>query len=129
MALAASCVVSWLLIWSTKDIQLLTDSAVLRFLHSRAAATAMPAAESYLILPAALFLLYVVFQFHLQRVWDAVMVLPAVFPDGEPLGEHEPAIVRGLLRAHFRWMSPDPSSTGFAEKRAARCCWPIGCCR
>jgi len=119
VALAVSCVVSWLLIWSTKDLQLLTDSAVLRFLHSHAAATALPTAEFYLILPAALFIFYLVFQFHLQRVWDAVMVLPAIFPDGEPLGEHEPAIIRYLLRAHFRWMSPDPSSTGFAERAGA----------
>jgi uncharacterized protein YjbI with pentapeptide repeats len=119
IALAASCAASWLLIWSTKDLQLLTDSAVLRFLHSRAAAAALPAAESYLILPAGLFLLYVVFQFHLQRVWDAVMVLPAIFPDGEPLGEREPEIIRGLLRAHFRWMSPDPAQAGFAERAGA----------
>ena len=109
----------WLLIWSTRDIQLLTDSAVLRFLHSRAAATAMPAAESYLIIPAALFIVYLIFQFHLQQVWASVMVLPAVFPDGEVLGEHEPAIVRSLLRAHFRWMSPDPAQAGFAERAGA----------
>ena len=119
VALTASCVVSWLLIWSTKDMQLLTDSAILRFLHSRTAAAALPTAEFYLILPAVLFILYLVFQFHLQRVWDAVMVLPAVFPDGEPLGEHEPEIIRGLLRAHFRWMDPDPSSAGFAERAGA----------
>ena len=117
--LSASCVVSWLLIWSTKDLQLLTDSALLRFLHSRAAATAMPTAEFYLILPTVLFILYLVFQFHLQRVWDAVMVLPAIFPDGETLGEDGPAIIRYLLRAHFRWMNPDSSSTGFAERAAA----------
>jgi uncharacterized protein YjbI with pentapeptide repeats len=119
VALATSCVVSWLLIWSTKDLQLLTDSALLRFLHSRAAATAMPTAEFYLILPAVLFIVYLVFQFHLQRVWDAVMVLPAVFPDGEILGEDQPAVIRYLLRAHFRWINPDPSSTGFAERAGA----------
>jgi uncharacterized protein YjbI with pentapeptide repeats len=107
---------SWLLIWKTKDIQLLTDSAIVPYLHSAAAATAMPTDEIYLIAPVALFILYLVFQFNLQRLWDAVLELPAVFPDGRTLGEKEPRIVKGLLRAHFRWMNQDAPSTRVIER-------------
>ncbi len=108
--------ISWLMIWKTKDVQLLSDSAIIPFLHSPAAATALPTDEIYLIAPVALFILYLVFQYHLQRLWDAVLELPAVFPDGRTLGEKAPRIVTGLLRAHFRWMNQDAPSTRVIEK-------------
>jgi len=115
-AMTSVSALSWLLIWKTKDVQLVTDSAVIPFLHSRTAATALPTAESYLAVPSVLFILYLVFQFHLQRMWDAVLELPAIFPDGHTLGDRSPAIIQGLLRTHFRWMNPDPSSTRLVEK-------------
>ena len=108
--------ISWLMIWKTKDIQLLTDSAIVPYLHSAAAATAMPTVEIYLIAPVALFILFLVFQFNLQRLWDSVLELPAVFPDGRTLGEKETRIVKGLLRAHFRWMNQDAPSTRVIER-------------
>ena len=116
---SALSVLSWLLIAKTRDTQLLGNSAVIPFLHSRAAAAALPTAESYLILPAVLFSLYVLFHFHLQRLWDAVAELPAIFPDGHTLGDSGPGIITGLLRTHFRWMNPDPSSTRLVEKSAS----------
>jgi uncharacterized protein YjbI with pentapeptide repeats len=108
--------VIWLVVWKTRDIQLLTDSAVIPYLHSPAAADAMPTDEIYLIAPVLLFILYLVFQFNLQRLWDAVLELPAVFPDGHTLGEKEPRIVKGLLRAHFRWLNQDAPSTRVIER-------------
>jgi uncharacterized protein YjbI with pentapeptide repeats len=107
---------SAVLIWMTKDFQLLTNSAVLFFLRSPAAAAALPTVQFYLAAPVALFILYLVFQFHLQHLWDLVLELPAVFPDGRTLGENEPRIVVGLLRAHFRWMNVDAPSTRLVEK-------------
>jgi len=116
VAMISACAAVWLILWKTRDVQLLTDSSLIPFLHSRAAAAALPTDESYLIMPAVLFVLYLALQFHLQRLWDAVLELPAVFPDGHVLGEREPAIVLGLLRTHFRWIDQDPSSTRLVEK-------------
>ncbi|HWF37548.1 MAG TPA: pentapeptide repeat-containing protein [Candidatus Acidoferrales bacterium] len=116
VALLSLCALSALLIWMTKDYQLLTNSAVLFFLHSSAAASALPTVQFYLIAPMVLFVVYLVLQFHLQHLWDLVLELPAVFPDGRALGENEPRIVLGLLRAHFRWMNADAPSTRFVEK-------------
>jgi len=107
---------SWLMIWKTKDVQLLTDSAIIPFLHSSAAAAALPTAEMYLIVPVLLLCVYLLFQYHLQRLWDAVLELPAVFPDGRILGEKQPRIITGLLRLHFHWMNQDPPSTRLIEK-------------
>jgi uncharacterized protein YjbI with pentapeptide repeats len=114
--MTAASVLSWLVIWRTRDVQLLTDSAIIPFLHSHAAAAALPTAESYLIVPVVLLILYLLFHFHLQRLWDAVLELPAIFPDGHTLGDSGPGIITGLLRTHFRWMNPDPSSTRLVEK-------------
>lgn len=107
---------SLLMIWKTKDVQLVTDAAILPFLRSQAAAAALPTGEIYLIAPALLLCLYLVFQYHLQRLWDAVLELPGVFPDGHALGEQGPWIVTGLLRLHFRWMNHDAPSTRLIEK-------------
>jgi uncharacterized protein YjbI with pentapeptide repeats len=107
---------SWLMIWKTKDVQLISDSSIFPFLHSQAASTAFPTAEIYLIAPALLLAVYLTFQYHLQRLWDAVLELPAIFPDGHSLDEHRPWIVTGLLRVHFRWMNQDAPSTRFIEK-------------
>ncbi len=107
---------SCLTIWKTKDVQLLTDSAIIPYLHSAAAAAAAPTDEIYLIAPAALLAVYLWFLYNLQRVWDSVLELPAVFPDGRVLGQKGPRIITGLLRTHFRWMNPDAPSTRMIEK-------------
>jgi len=116
VAMALGSLLSWLLIGKTSDGQLVSVSSVLPFLHSHAAASVLPMAESYLIIPVALFICYLVFHFHLQQVWDAVQQLPAIFPDGHELGEDQPSVIVGLLRTHFRWMNPDPSSTRVVER-------------
>jgi uncharacterized protein YjbI with pentapeptide repeats len=112
----AVSVLSCLTIWKTKDVQLLTDSAIIPYLHSAAAAAAAPTDEIYLIAPAALLAVYLWFLYNLQRVWDTVLELPAVFPDGRMLGQQGPRIITGLLRTHFRWMNPDAPSTRMIEK-------------
>jgi uncharacterized protein YjbI with pentapeptide repeats len=107
---------SWLMILKTKDVQLISDSSIFPFLHSAAAASAFPTVEIYLIMPAVLVAVYLTFQYHLQRLWDAVLELPGIFPDGSSLDEHRPWIITGLLRAHFRWLNQDAPSTRFIEK-------------
>lgn len=115
-AVTGASILSWLMIWRTKDIQLVTDSSIFPFLHSRAAATAFPTAELYLIFPVALLSLYVLLHFQLLRMWDSVQELPAIFPDGRTLGDDQPGVITGLLRAHFRWMNPEPSTSNVTER-------------
>jgi len=115
-AMISLSVLSWIMIWATKDFQLLTNSSILRFLHSPEASAALPTVQFYLIAPFALFIVYLVFHFHLQHLWDTVLELPAVFPDGRALGENQPRIVVGLMRVHFRWMNQDAPSTRVIEK-------------
>ena len=115
-ALLVLSAVSLIMIFKTRDVQLLSDSGILSFLPSRALAAALPSDELYLVAPVLLLVAYVWFLYNLQRVWDAVLELPAVFPDGKVLGEKAPRIVLGLLRAHFRWMNTHAPSTRRLEK-------------
>lgn len=110
--------ISWLIIWKTTDVQLLTNSALIFYFHSRGAAV-IPTAQIYLLAPLVLLSLYLVFQFHLQKVWDAALELPAIFPDGHPLDDRGPAIIVGLLRAHFWWINRDAPSTRWVEKTSS----------
>ena len=116
VATTSVSLLSWIVIWKTKDVQLIANLAVLRFLHSPAAAAALPTVQFYLIAPVLVFVVYLLFHLHLLRLWDSVLKLPAVFPDGRVLGEYEPRIVLGLLRAHFRWMNQDAASNWLFEK-------------
>jgi uncharacterized protein YjbI with pentapeptide repeats len=110
------CFLSVVMIWQTKDIQLLADTAIISVLHSPAAAAAMPTDEIYLLAPSILLALFLFFLYRLQELWDAVLELPAIFPDGRVLGHNGPRIVTGLLRTHFRWMDHDAHSTRLIEK-------------
>jgi uncharacterized protein YjbI with pentapeptide repeats len=114
--LVAAVLISWLVIWKVNDAQLLTNSAVIPYFHSRTAAVALPTAQIFLLAPLVLFSLYLVFHFHLQKVWDAVLELPAIFPDGHALDDSGPEIIVGLLRAHFWWINREGSSTLRVEK-------------
>jgi uncharacterized protein YjbI with pentapeptide repeats len=114
-AMMTLSVLSAIAVWKTKDIQLVTDSAILPFLHSPKAAAALPSAEIFLIAPVVLFLIYLAFLAQVQRIWGAALELPAVFPDGSSLGEKESGIILGLLRAHFRWMNHDAPSNRALE--------------
>jgi uncharacterized protein YjbI with pentapeptide repeats len=116
VALMSVCLLSALVIWRTKDAQLITDSGLISLPHFPAADAALPTEEIYLIAPVLLFILYFTFHFHLQRLWNAALELPAVFPDGHALGQTAPRIIAGLLRAHFRWMNQDGAGTLPVEK-------------
>jgi uncharacterized protein YjbI with pentapeptide repeats len=119
IATTSISLLSWLVIWRTRDIQLVANLSIVPFSNSSAATAAVPTDQFYLIAPVALFIVYLVFQFHLQRLWDATLELPAIFPDGHALGERTPRLVMGLLRSHFRWMNPEGVSTRSIEKGGA----------
>ncbi|MGB8655192.1 MAG: pentapeptide repeat-containing protein, partial [Candidatus Acidiferrales bacterium] len=52
------------------------------------------------------------------RTWEAVLELPAIFPDGRVLGANGPRVVMGLARGHFRWLTPEAGTSHFIEKWA-----------
>jgi uncharacterized protein YjbI with pentapeptide repeats len=97
--LLLGCALAWLVIAATTDAMLLTNApaALLPSLH-----TPLPSGGFYKVVPLVLLGLYVYFHLYMQRLWEELASLPAVFPDGRPLDQAAyPWLLHGLVRAHF----------------------------
>jgi uncharacterized protein YjbI with pentapeptide repeats len=79
-----ACLVSWLTISSTTDAQLLANSASLSL---PIIGTKIPIVGFFLLGPVLLFCFFLYFLFNLQRLWEGLSELPAVFPDGVSLDD------------------------------------------
>lgn len=95
------CAYTWLTIASTTDVQLLNNAAPP---SSRLPILGIdiPPVRFYMVAPLLLLCLYVYFQLGLQRLWEELSELPAVFPDGRSLDKKAyPWLLNVLVRAHL----------------------------
>lgn len=103
------CSYTWLTIASTTDSQLLNNAAPP---SSRLPilGTDIPLVRFYLVAPLFLMCLYVYFHLCLQRLWEELAELPAVFPDGRPLDKKAyPWLMNVIVRAHLARLRHDRS--------------------
>jgi uncharacterized protein YjbI with pentapeptide repeats len=103
-SLLVGCLYTWLTVASTTDAQLLTnaDSSPLPIIG-----TPVLIAGFYWIAPLLLLGLYIYFHLGLQRLWEGLAGLPALFPDGRPLHQQiYPWFLSGLVCAHFHRLRP-----------------------
>lgn len=94
------CAYIWLTIASTRDAQLLNNAAPP---SSRLPilGTDIPLVQFYLVAPALLLCLFVYFHLCLQRLWEELGDLPAIFPDGRSLDKKAyPWLLNVLVRTH-----------------------------
>ena len=91
----------WLRIFTTTDVRLLQNSPSLPFAGFQ---TVLPLVPFYLFAPIVMLGLYVCFHLYLQRLWDRVAALPAIFPDGRCLHTSLPWFARWPARRHMRWV-------------------------
>lgn len=100
LAMLLGCVYSWLTIATTTDAPLLTNSASSPLPIIQ---TEVPVAGFYWAAPLILLGVFFYLHLYLQRLWEGLAKLPAVFPDGRALHERAyPWLLNGLVRAHFR---------------------------
>ena len=100
IAMLAACVYSWLTIATTTDLRLLANSASLPLPFVSAP---IPIAGFYTAAPLILFSVYIYFHLNLQRLWELLVTLPAVLPDGRPLDQAaDPWLTVGIVRSHLR---------------------------
>jgi len=105
VSMLLGCVYSWLTIAITTDAGLLTNlaSSPLPIIG-----TQIPIVGFYVAAPILLLSLYLYFHIYLQRLWEGLADLPAIFPDGRPLDKRaDPWLLNGLVRAHFRLLRND----------------------
>ncbi|UCD80485.1 MAG: pentapeptide repeat-containing protein [Desulfobacterales bacterium] len=95
-----ACVYSWLTIATTTDPLLLTNSISSPLPIIR---TEIPIAGFFWVAPLILLAMYLYFHIYLQRLWETLADLPAVFPDGTRLDKRAyPWLLNGLVISHFR---------------------------
>ena len=87
-------------ILTTADAQILGNAPILPFRVFRA----FPFDAVYLLAPALILGLYVWLHLYLQRVWESVSTLPAIFPDGRSLDRLLPWFTGQIARAHLKWL-------------------------
>jgi len=80
----------------------------------------MPTLAFYLIAPLLLAGAYIGFHFFLQRLWDALSELPAVFPDGRRIAEYVPASVIALAPARLDELDADRASLLFLQRMISK---------
>lgn len=98
-AMLGGCLYSWLTIGTTKDAALLTNSASSPL---PIIGTELPIVGFYTVAPIVLLAMYFYFHLNMQRLWEALADLPAVFPDGRSLDKRaDPWLLNGLVSAHF----------------------------
>lgn len=93
---------------ATTDVQLVKNAPA----PIPLAGNVMPTLGFYLIGPMLLAGAYIAFHFYLQRLWDALGELPAIFPDGRRLTEFVPFSMVAL--APQRLCESDSPRTAFA---------------
>lgn len=107
-AMTILCALAWLIVGRTKDVELLKNSPAM--------GTAMPTLAFYLIAPLLLAGAYIGFHFFLQRLWDALGELPAVFPDGRRLAEYVPASIIALAPGRLDELDTERASLRFLQR-------------
>jgi uncharacterized protein YjbI with pentapeptide repeats len=103
------CAYTWMTVASTTDAQLLNNAAAP---SSRLPilGTEIPLVRVYAVAPLLLLCLYVYFHLGLQRLWEEMAELPAVFPDGRPLDKKAyPWLLNALVRSHVARLREDRS--------------------
>ena len=104
-SLLLGCIYALLTVATTTDVRLLTNSASSPLPVIQ---TQIPIAGFYFAAPVILVALYFYFLIYMQRSWESLAKLPAVFPDGTPLDEKVyPSLLNGLVRSHFTLLKKD----------------------
>ena len=100
IATLAACLYCWLTIATTTDLNLISNRATSSLPIIQ---TSVPIVGFFFIGPLLLMAAYVYLHFYLQKLWDEVGGLPAVFPDGTPLHRKtDPWLLTDLVLVHSR---------------------------
>jgi uncharacterized protein YjbI with pentapeptide repeats len=105
LVVLGACLYCWLTIATTTDVNLSTNrnSSPLPIIQ-----TSIPIVGFYVVGPILVLCVYFYFQFYLQKLWEELASLPAIFPDGRPLHTKvDPWLLNDLVRSHLPKLNAD----------------------
>jgi uncharacterized protein YjbI with pentapeptide repeats len=105
ISMLLGCLYLLLSIGATRDIDLLIDTASspLPFIQ-----TTISIKGFYFFAPLLLLGFYIYFHIYLQRLWEGLATLPAIFQDGKRLDEKAyPWLLNGLVFSHFEFLKKE----------------------
>jgi uncharacterized protein YjbI with pentapeptide repeats len=100
LAMVALTAAAALRVITTSDAQILGHAPILPF----RVFSAFPLNAVFLLGPALLLGGYVWLHLYLQRLWESLSTLPAIFPDGQPLDRLLPWFAAQVARAYLKWL-------------------------
>jgi uncharacterized protein YjbI with pentapeptide repeats len=114
IAMLAACLYSWLTIGTTSDVNLIVNRATSPL---PIIGTSIPIVGFYFVAPLLLVGIYFYFHLYLQKLWDEMGSLPAIFPDGRPLqAKADPWLLSDLVRSHVSGLMRDRPFLSYLQK-------------
>ncbi|HAT34261.1 MAG TPA: hypothetical protein DCS82_00975, partial [Rhodospirillaceae bacterium] len=115
LSVVGGCVFSWLTIATTTDIALITN-ATSGGTKLPVINTSVPIAGFFWAAPVILLALYIYLNLYLQRLWEGMASLPAIFPDGRTLDERtHPWLLSGIVRVHVPRLANRPLAQTYLQ--------------
>jgi uncharacterized protein YjbI with pentapeptide repeats len=112
--LLLACLATVWVVLSSTDAQLLVGSVSPLPLLGRF----FPLVEFHLLTPLLLLGLYIYLQLSVQRMWEGLGTLPAIFPDGDPVdAKAHPWLLTGLARTYSPWLQEKGAAPSALEQQ------------
>jgi uncharacterized protein YjbI with pentapeptide repeats len=123
LSILAVCAYCWVVLATTQDGVLLTNSAFEAFPLVN---VKLPIVAFYWLTPLALLALHAYFHLHLIQLWEQVALLPAVLPDGRSWDQSMPAwMFHGIARTSFPRFMPRRELAALQAWLAATVAWGL----
>jgi uncharacterized protein YjbI with pentapeptide repeats len=111
--LLLACAYVWLTLGTTTDAMLLLNSSSSELPVLKAS---LPILLFFYAAPILLLVFHICLGLYLQRLWEALTALPAIFPDGTRLDERiDPWLVNGLVHRRFERLRAESPAFGLLQ--------------
>jgi|HubBroStandDraft_6_1064221.scaffolds.fasta_scaffold23886_2 uncharacterized protein YjbI with pentapeptide repeats len=112
IATMVACALSCLRIATTRDVLFLRDAPLIPIPKLGAA---LPISGFYVVAPMVIFGLFLYLHVSMERLWERLIELPAIFPDGRPVDRSGSWLLMTLFRRRFHGWTGNQVSPSMLE--------------
>ena len=96
--------------------------AMRRLSPSRILSAALPISGFFVVAPMIIFGMFLYLHVSMERLWERLIELPAIFPDGRPVDRSGPWLLMTLFRRRFHGWTGNQASPSVLESTIPVCC-------